>query len=865
LILEPGTRVDDRYEILQFINSGAMATVYKVQHLGLRSIHALKVLNEDLANSEDLRSRFLEEGRIQAQLKHPNIVQVTEIVTSPAAGLIMDYVEGPDLARYLAERLAVLSSEGPSALGTDEVLKLMLPVLDAIDMAHERGVIHRDLKPENIIVGRDTRGRIQPKVADFGIAKVLATATVDGRKRKTQTGTRMGTLLYMSPEQVRGEELDSRSDIFAVGAILYEVVTGRIAFDATTEYDTMKNIVEGHFEPPERVVAGLHPMFAACVRKALAVDPAERFQSCDEFSVALSSSTDPNAPLPSKPSRSYAKSKPPEKRAKTIHKEPPPAAIPVYAILDTQRFRPINSVATADVSESWEAPAFNEAATQAAMARIRLWGKAWPEEMSHEVKLVHANPVSCQKIVATVIAEQRTAMAMELPFPDVQVDRASLRNASEIDPWVPTLPSVSAKAETGIYVVDGSVSPRKCAECKGRSQVDCGTCDGSAKVDCTRCGGEGMLGCGACNNSGQVWSERSPHHKKCPNCSGKGAVRCSQADCTKGRAPCGHCNGSGNVDCMPCGALGKVADVIAVHRTTAVGVYNTLIGPPDIPPAVVASVKALEEPGRLAARMSGLSPVAAGVARTLAKQVQSVMAAATQQATRQGGGWRVAANEIQVFDIPLVQITYSVRGRSYQVWLPGERGALFAARTPAQDWREDRLNLAVSQLQQGSIEECLSTLAPLRQLDNSDAHINELCEGITGALVEIWNSSGPTVARTLSAKTISPISENARQALQPLENSLAWVVRKRQALLCFPMTAALVAAGALLEHLGAAGATMTISIWTILSIAVSWVPLERFIRNRPDTASRTWLPLWVSGAFPSLLLLWLGFHNFGPR
>src|SRR4051812_29138773 len=315
--LEVGALVDDRYQILRFINSGAMASVYVAQHVALRSMHALKVLNPEYAVNEDLCTRFLEEGRIQAQVRHPNIIQVTEIVTKPVAGLIMDYVEGPDLSKYLADRFASLANDAASpTLGTDEVLALMLPILDAVDAAHARGVVHRDLKPENILIGKDARGRIQPKVADFGIAKILSDATLDGAKKKTQTGMRMGTLLYMSPEQVRGEDLDQRSDIFAIGAILYEVVTGRMAFDGTSDFVTMKNIVEGSFQPPERVVAGLHPMFAACIGKALAVDPAERFQSCEEFRTALAASRDPQAQLPPKPSRSYAKSQPPQKRSK---------------------------------------------------------------------------------------------------------------------------------------------------------------------------------------------------------------------------------------------------------------------------------------------------------------------------------------------------------------------------------------------------------------------------------------------------------------------------------------------------------------------------------------------------------------------
>jgi len=295
-LLQPGTQLDGRYEVVQLLGQGGMAAVYEVRHLGLHSTHALKVLNADLARNEDIRGRFLEEGRIQARLRHPNIVQVTEIVTTPVAGLVMDYIEGPTLGELCRER----------PLEPQPLLEVFLPVLDAIEEAHRKGVVHRDLKPDNIIVGRDNRGRFQPKVTDFGIAKVLVGDSKDGKAR-TQAGARLGTLLYMSPEQIRGAaEVDARTDIFALGAILYEAATGRVAFHASSDYDTMKRIVEGTYEPPERVIGGLPPVIAGCIRKALAVDPAERFQDCAAFRDALEQVLEANPTVPPKPARSYA-------------------------------------------------------------------------------------------------------------------------------------------------------------------------------------------------------------------------------------------------------------------------------------------------------------------------------------------------------------------------------------------------------------------------------------------------------------------------------------------------------------------------------------------------------------------------------
>jgi serine/threonine-protein kinase len=296
-LLQPGTQLDGRYEVVRLLGQGGMAAVYQVRHLGLHSTHALKVLNADLSRSDDIRGRFLAEGRIQARLRHPHIVQVTEIVTTPVAGLVMDYIEGPTLGEFCRGR----------GLEPRLLLEVFLPVLDAVEEAHRHGIVHRDLKPDNIIIGKDSRGRLQPKVTDFGIAKVLVGDNADGKAR-TQAGARMGTLLYMSPEQIRGAaEVDARTDIFALGAILYEAATGRVAFHASSDYDTMKRIVEGTYEPPDRVVGDLPPVIAGCIRKALAVEPSERFQDCTAFREALEQVLDANPEVPERPSRSYAK------------------------------------------------------------------------------------------------------------------------------------------------------------------------------------------------------------------------------------------------------------------------------------------------------------------------------------------------------------------------------------------------------------------------------------------------------------------------------------------------------------------------------------------------------------------------------
>jgi serine/threonine-protein kinase len=273
--LSPGTLFDGRYEVVRLVGQGGMATVYQVRHLGLRSTHALKILTEERARDRDLRERFLAEGRIQAKLRHPNLVQVTDVVTVPSAGLVMDFVEGPTLAQY---------SQQYGMLGQAGALELFHQVLDAVGTAHRAGVIHRDLKPENIIIGTDNRNRMQPKVTDFGLAKVLG----PGRQEATQTGIVMGTPLYMSPEQVRSaRNVTTRSDIFSLGIILYELLTGRQCFYGQNNLEIMRRISRGEFAPPEVAYPPIDRNLSAIICRALDVDPEGRYESCEQFSSAL--------------------------------------------------------------------------------------------------------------------------------------------------------------------------------------------------------------------------------------------------------------------------------------------------------------------------------------------------------------------------------------------------------------------------------------------------------------------------------------------------------------------------------------------------------------------------------------------------
>lgn len=277
--LVPGTVVD-RYEVLEVMGEGGMATVYKARHRVLESIHALKVLDPALARDDDLRERFLSEGRIQATLNHPNIVSVTDIVAEPGiAGLVAEFVDGEDLGDWIERH--------GGTLDVARIHEVFLPLCDALATAHDRGIVHRDIKPSNLVILERRDGSLHPKLLDFGIAKVLGDGPAQ-RKRATKTGARLGTIYYMSPEQIRGaSDLDARTDVFALAATLYEFVTGDVPFDGGTDFDTMKQIVDGKPIPVRSRTPDVDPIVEACIIKGLAADRESRFESCRAFADLL--------------------------------------------------------------------------------------------------------------------------------------------------------------------------------------------------------------------------------------------------------------------------------------------------------------------------------------------------------------------------------------------------------------------------------------------------------------------------------------------------------------------------------------------------------------------------------------------------
>lgn len=258
----------------EFLGEGGAGAVYIAEHANLGHYVAVKTLFGKYTRDSDMRRRFIEEAIIQANLNHPNIVKVTDVLDEPAlSAIIMEYVDGGSLDRYLAKL------EAPDSIEINA--GMMLSLLDAMTYAHAQGVVHRDIKPANIMLSKSSRGLV-PKVTDFGIAKVLSD------QQRTETGTAMGTVYYASPEQLTdAKSVDHRADIYSLGCTFYEMLTRKLPFDDSTMFGVMRK----HLQAPRPDPAHLNPEVprevSAVVMRAMAVKAEHRFPSCAEFAAEL--------------------------------------------------------------------------------------------------------------------------------------------------------------------------------------------------------------------------------------------------------------------------------------------------------------------------------------------------------------------------------------------------------------------------------------------------------------------------------------------------------------------------------------------------------------------------------------------------
>jgi serine/threonine-protein kinase len=263
-----GTRLLE-FELTAVLGAGGMSVVYRGTHRVTGQEVAIKILPPELAVHDELKARFVEEARVLALLDHPNIVTLNNFVEG--AGrlcLIMQFVDGQTFEKSILDA---------GKVAWQEVARVGIEVLKALEYAHGQSVVHRDIKPSNVLIKTD--GTV--KVTDFGIAKILNSS------RLTSTGQTMGTVRYMSPEQVRGKVVDARSDIYSLGITLYEGLTGRTPFDGENQFDIMQQHLSRKPPPFDKLGVTVPAALEKVIWRSLEKDPAARFQDAKSFREAL--------------------------------------------------------------------------------------------------------------------------------------------------------------------------------------------------------------------------------------------------------------------------------------------------------------------------------------------------------------------------------------------------------------------------------------------------------------------------------------------------------------------------------------------------------------------------------------------------
>ncbi|NLT95005.1 MAG: Stk1 family PASTA domain-containing Ser/Thr kinase, partial [Clostridia bacterium] len=264
-----GKKIANRYEILALIGGGGMSLVYQAKDIFLNRIVALKVLREQYASDNDFVRRFRREAQAVASLSHPNIVNIYDVGRDQHIHyLVMEYVKGKTLKEIIDER---------APLPLNEVIDIVKQICDALEHAHENSIVHRDIKPHNILITRGGRG----KVTDFGIARAASTATV------THTRGIIGSVHYFSPEQAKGEITDEKSDIYSLGIVLYQMVTGRLPFEGESPISVALMHIQNQPVPPSQYNPHITEAMEKIILKAINKKPDERYENVAKLRLDL--------------------------------------------------------------------------------------------------------------------------------------------------------------------------------------------------------------------------------------------------------------------------------------------------------------------------------------------------------------------------------------------------------------------------------------------------------------------------------------------------------------------------------------------------------------------------------------------------
>lgn len=287
---KPGDLIGEKYEVVGVLGQGGMGAVFECVHRLTGKRFAIKWMLPSISDSADAIKRFIREAQVAGRVEHPNVVEVYDLGRQDGSCfMVMELLQGESLRDLLDRR---------HKLEPALVAQLLLPVLRGLATAHEAGVIHRDLKPENIFLAKDPERGVTPKVLDFGISK-LSSPGGQVTVGLTRHGQVMGTPHYMPPEQLRGEKVDHRVDLYAVGVIMYQALAGQLPFRNENFSELVIEIATTSPKPLAEAIGGLPPGFCDLVQRAMARDPDQRFQSSAELAAALEPYAGGAQPVPS--------------------------------------------------------------------------------------------------------------------------------------------------------------------------------------------------------------------------------------------------------------------------------------------------------------------------------------------------------------------------------------------------------------------------------------------------------------------------------------------------------------------------------------------------------------------------------------